>query len=63
MVEMTLDARAGVSPQRTTSGFEDFSALCNRVKNKLQGRNSCRMDKSTEQVTPPVIKKAKRERG
>lgn len=34
----------------------------NRVKNKLQGRNSCRMDKSTEHVTPPVIKKAKRKR-
>lgn len=34
----------------------------NRVKNKLQGRNSCRMDKSTEHVTPPVIKKAKSER-
>lgn len=34
----------------------------NRLKNKLQGRNSCRMDKSTEQVTPPVINKAKKER-
>lgn len=54
---MTLSAEAGGSLQPLALRTHLLSACTLLGEEKLQGRTSCSLDKSTEQ-TSPVIKKA-----